>query len=68
MLSVDLDRPAVVSLRPPSGSGRVITVFAGTYGRALMVVDALPFPIRDRAIIDVLAHGPASPAGSRAAA
>ena len=56
MVSLDLDRPAIVSLRPPGdAAGRNVTVFAGTYGAALMVVAALPFPMRDRAIVEAVA-------------
>jgi hypothetical protein len=59
---VDLERPATVSLRPQGGTGQNIAVFAGTFGRALMVVAALPFPLRDRARIDV--HDSAEEEGS----
>jgi hypothetical protein len=68
MAPVDLDRPAVVSLRPAVGMGRTVTVFAGTYGRALMVVAALPFPLRDRASIDVLDEEASEHAQDRTAA
>lgn len=56
MLSLDLDHPAIVSLRAPAEpGGRPLTVFAGTYGGALMVIAALPFPMRDRAVIEAIA-------------
>ncbi|MEJ1935494.1 hypothetical protein WDZ92_35300 [Nostoc sp. NIES-2111] len=52
MSFVDLDCPTTVSLRDASlPGGRTVTVFAGTYSRALMIVAAMPFPMRDRVII-----------------
>jgi hypothetical protein len=68
MAPVDLDRPAVLSLRPALGQGRIVTVFAGTYGRALMVLAALPFPLRDRASIEVLGEAAATGTDGWAAA